>query len=133
MTIIFPGEYISLNEYVNAERRNRFIGAKIKKEETARAQYIAQDFDPLTRYPLHTVFVWYTKTERKDPDNVSFATKFFFDGLVESGVLRNDTRKEIASTIHIYKTDKTNPRVELLLVETFVEALQHAAYIVDIV
>ena len=34
MIINLPGEFTTLNKYINAERTNRYLGAKIKKEET---------------------------------------------------------------------------------------------------
>ena len=116
MNITFPGEYPSLNEYINAERRNRFIAAKIKKEATARAMEAAKETLDIVVYPLECTCIWYTKNERKDPDKVAFAIKFLLDGLVEAGVLRNDTRKEISSITHRFVTDKNAPRVELHLV-----------------
>ena len=38
-TIVIKGSFVSLNEYINAERSNKYKAAKIKKEETERAYW----------------------------------------------------------------------------------------------
>lgn len=121
MKLIFPGEFPSLNEYINAERRNRFIAAKIKKETTLRVVQDCAQTQEHIDYPIHILCGWYTKNERKDPDNVAFAIKFLLDGIVTAGVLKNDTRKDILTISHFFFTDKNNPRVEVLFMETFIQ------------
>lgn len=115
------GEYTDLNTYINAERRNRFLAAKLKKEDTWRVccevhRLFGTDARIMEKaYPLHVTFTWYTKNERKDPDGVSFGAKAILDGLVTSKLMRNDGRKEIASITHLFKTDKEKPRVEVVM------------------
>lgn len=114
--IVIKGTLPSLNEYINAERRNRFLAAKMKKEATEYVYYSVLDTPPVQEYPIHAHFVWYTKNNRADPDNVAaFGVKVIFDGLQLAGVIRNDGRKEIASITHSFFTDKDNPRVELFM------------------
>lgn len=117
MKITIPGEFTDLNTYINAERRNRFIGAKIKKEETERVHWRCKELGlkPITVYPLNVDICWYTKNQRKDPDNIAFAVKFLLDGLVSAGVLREDGAKEIYSIRHSFTVDEENPRVEARL------------------
>jgi Holliday junction resolvase RusA-like endonuclease len=115
------GEFTDLNTYINAERRNKFLAAKLKKEETWRVScFIRQHFGPGAQvmeaaYPLHVTFTWYTKNERKDPDGLSFGAKAILDGMVQAKLIRNDGRKEVASITHLFKTDKEKPRVEVTL------------------
>lgn len=40
--LLIEGELTALNEYINAERRNRHIAAKIKKDETGYCQDVAE-------------------------------------------------------------------------------------------
>jgi Holliday junction resolvase RusA-like endonuclease len=86
----------SLNEYINAERTNKFMGAKIKKEETEKV-IIECKFEELqpVRGRVKLFFYWYVKNKKKDPDNIAFAKKFIIDGLVEANVLRNDNLNTI--------------------------------------
>lgn len=121
MKLIFPGEFPSLNEYINAERRNRFIAAKIKKETTERVISICEKTTRKIHEPVDVQCVWYTKNERKDPDNVAFAIKFLLDGIVTAGILKNDTRKEVCTIYHFFRTDKENPRVEVSLMQTLIQ------------
>jgi hypothetical protein len=113
--IVIKGTLPSLNEYINAERRNRFLAAKMKKEATEFVYYSVLNTPPVQEYPIHAHFVWYTPNNRSDPDNISWAVKFVFDGLQLAGVIRNDGRKEIASITHSFFTDKDSPRVELFM------------------
>ena len=111
--ILLGGELTDLNTYINAERRNRFIGAKIKKQNTDGVSFETTGAPKVITYPVTVVITWYTKNERKDPDNVAFSKKFILDGLVNNGTLRGDTRKEIAGFIDYFITDKEEPRVEI--------------------
>lgn len=116
--LTIPGELTDLNTYINAERRNRHIAAKIKKEETyfvaMEARVARMEPIPEDQYPVRVEFTWYTKNLRKDADNVTFAKKFVLDGLVEAGILADDNRKHVslATDVAVHVDAKT-PRVEI--------------------
>ena len=97
MRFVIPYQLTTLNEYVNAERRNRFAGAKIKKEQTdlcaLYARMARNNGVEVKDYPIHVTLTWYCKDARKDPDNIAFAKKFIFDGMVKAGVIDNDSWK----------------------------------------
>jgi hypothetical protein len=92
MIYTIPFELPSLNEYVNAERSNRFAGAKMKKdiEKRIHAELLRQDV-VMHSVPVYIVFEWKCKNKRKDKDNVAFAKKFLLDSLVRCGIIPNDT------------------------------------------
>lgn len=115
MKITLIGEFTDLNTYINAERRNRFLGAKLKKDNhhLALSQLTTQEI--ITEYPVDVTMNWHTPTSRKDPDNTAFAIKFILDALTEKGILEGDTRKHINSIHHHFFVDKENPRVEITL------------------
>jgi hypothetical protein len=113
MKITLLGEFTDLNTYINAERRNRFLGAKLKKQNGDLALQQLTLKNIVTEYPVIIHFHWITPTSRKDPDNTSFAKKFLLDALVTKGILRGDTRKDIVSFEDTYSVDKENPRVEI--------------------
>ncbi len=117
MIIIIQGELTDLNTYMKSERGNRFAGAKIKKEETERVAWEvkSQHLEPITEYPIKIHYRWYSKDQRKDLDNIAFAKKFVNDGLVMSGILKNDSQRFITGFTDEFYVDKDNPRVEIVI------------------
>jgi len=91
--IIIPGEFTTLNQYIDKERGNRFAAAKIKKDETERAMYAMRGCEAARIYPVRIMFSWYTADLRTDTDNISFAQKFILDAMVKAGILENDSRR----------------------------------------
>jgi hypothetical protein len=108
-----PGELCTLNEYINAERTNRYIAAKIKRNETYKCNLCAS----LTKVKLsgkwNVAFSWYRRNSRSDPDNIAFSSKFILDGCVASGLLAGDSMNHIGSIGHDFFIDKRDPRVEV--------------------
>lgn len=108
-------ELTDLNTYINAMNRNRFIGNKIKQENTHLVMWQVKNVPKVTEYPVRITFNWYTPNIKKDPDNVSFSKKSILDGLVEAGILVNDGRKQIAGFTDNFFLDKSNPHVEVII------------------
>lgn len=100
-TFEIEGELPDLNTYINAERRNKYLGAKIKREATDFVAWSVKRLPEITK-PADYHFHWIVKNKRKDPDNVAFATKFIFDGLVAAGKLKNDNMVWIKGIYHTY-------------------------------
>lgn len=94
MKIIINHKFASLNEYVNAERSNRFAGANIKSRETKIAEQECQNYKWL-KFPCKMIFTWHLSNKRIDLDNTSFARKFILDGMVKAGVIPDDNLKHI--------------------------------------
>jgi len=102
MNIWIPAKFPSLNEYINAERRNRFLGAKMKKEwtslveDTMKTRMILRDYIPPTKFPMGIKFIVHEQNTRRDIDNVAaMVAKFSLDGMVKAGVLPDDNQKYI--------------------------------------
>jgi Holliday junction resolvase RusA-like endonuclease len=117
MKLILPGEFVTLNEYVNAERSNKYAGASIKKSETERVfwECRSQQLSAILGQ-LDYTFTWYVKDRRRDPDNVFFSTKFILDGLYKAGIIESDTQAHVGRIIHNkIIVDRENPRVEILI------------------
>lgn len=117
--LVIEGELTALNEFINAERRNRYVAAKIKKDETGYCQDVAEKSDLKLQeadFPCVLIITWYVKNKRKDADNIAFAKKFILDGLVEAGVLPNDNRKYVQGFTDIVKEDKERQRIEITFV-----------------
>ena len=100
-----PYKFPSLNQYVNECRKNRFAGAKMKKD----IQYDISFFIarlPKFEKPVKIEFVWYEENKRRDLDNVAFAKKFILDSLVENGKLKDDNRRFVTAFSDDFKYEK---------------------------
>lgn len=117
MKFTIKGELTDLNTYIDAERTNKYIAAKIKKQNTE----IVRLFLYGTKYKItkkvKVKITWYCKNMRKDPDGISFAKKFILDGMQEAGIIENDGWKQIAGFEDVFEVDKTNARIEIELLE----------------
>jgi hypothetical protein len=116
VTFTIEGELPQLNDYIRAERGNRFAAASIKKHATARvrSEALSQKLPRLLRFD-QLICVWYTRDARKDADNVAFAVKFVLDGLVDARVLPGDGRKFTGAILHSFLVDAKRPRVEVTI------------------
>lgn len=107
----------SLNEHDNANRANRFGGASMKKKATRACEICIRNAMnkgfKFNNQPTDFVFTWYAKDRRRDKDNISFARKYIFDGMIKAGLTANDGWKEIGNWEDIFEIDKENPRVEI--------------------
>lgn len=91
------GRLPGLNEYVRANRGNKYSGAKMKKEADELCGMCIRHLKPQAG-PVRIQFVWYEKELRRDLDNVAFAKKFILDSLVRRGVLKDDSPKWVIAT-----------------------------------
>ena len=112
MKLYIKGELTDLNTFVNAERTNRYIGAKIKKTETERIYWSCREQQlQVKTKPCTIIFSWYSKNKKKDNDNISFAKKFILDGLVQAGILYDDTQEWVTGFEDHFYIDKDNPHI----------------------
>jgi len=104
-SITFPFRLHGLNEYVDAERSNRFKAAKIKRQTQDDLEVIIRHEINAGRLHRHENLCaleieWTEKDRRRDADNIAFAVKFIQDALVEMGVFPDDNRKYIDEIHH---------------------------------
>lgn len=85
-------EYPSLNEYIQAERSNKYKAANLKKEYTCKTMAASLKYRGAVKSKADIHFEWHT-SRKVDPDNLDFARKFVLDGLVKAGVLIDDNQK----------------------------------------
>lgn len=120
ITYTFFGEPVSFNEYINAERTNKFRAAKIKKTETETIalELKAQNAQPI-KYKIDLHFKFFAKDKRRDPDSYMLFCKFFLDGMQVAAIIPNDNQLCIGSISQdaIY-IDKLNPRVEVIITQS---------------
>lgn len=92
MKIEIPMKLPSLNEYINACRKNKFAGANMKKKIEKDVGYFINLLPHFSK-PIRINFTWIEANKRRDYDNICFAKKFILDAMQECGKLENDNRK----------------------------------------
>lgn len=110
----------NLNDYIGAERTNRYKAAKMKaRNENLVKIAIKQQMRGLRiEKPVYMAYQWYEKNRRRDLDNISsFGRKVIQDALVQTHVLQNDGWKEITGFSDDFFVDADNPRIEILIRE----------------
>lgn len=98
-TCEIQGKFPGLNEYTEACRRNKYIGAKMKKDAQIQCSWFLHRLPEIKR-PVKIRFLWQEKDHRRDPDNISFATKFILDELVRLHKIPNDTSRWVKALYH---------------------------------
>lgn len=119
-TLEIPGTLPTLNQYVNAERTNRFAAAKIKRktQETIMWQMLGH---PVFEGHVYVAFTWIRPDMKSDKDNVAFAKKFILDALQEAGVIKNDSWRMCTPFDLGFKVNKDNPRTIVRIADTLEE------------
>ena len=100
-----------LNQVLDANRANRIMGAKLKREvQDEIGQYIRIALMHGDLVPpgcqVTISITWHEKTKRRDVDNIQSAQKFILDAMVEQGVLEDDSRKYVTQIYHLIVDDK---------------------------
>lgn len=108
MKIILNTSFITLNEYIDAERKNKFMAANMKKFHTEKVQLLAMEQKFKLPEKKHNIKItWYKPNSRSDHDNISFAIKFVLDGLILAKAMKSDSPKYIGNIYHEFEVDKT--------------------------
>lgn len=119
MKLVIKGTLPGLNDYINAERKNKYAAAQMKNQyQGVIATYIKKDLGKWKpRLPVWMHYTWYEKSRRRDKDNVAFAKKFIQDALVKAGTIPNDGWNEIEGFDDTFLVDAKNPRIEVEIEE----------------
>lgn len=115
--IIINGHLPSLNDHIAAERSDKFVGAKLKKEATSICAWNAKTQCKEKFDLVYLDFHWIEKDRRRDKDNICFAKKYILDGLVNAGIIPGDGWKNVETFADRFSVDKDNPRIEISIVE----------------
>lgn len=103
---------INWNQYINAERTNKYIANNIKQTEKDMVRIFARGKKYIGNYPVEITFRPHFKAYRQDLDN--FRYKGLLDGLVTAGVLNNDNLKHIQRiTLEPIFDDKVGVEIEI--------------------
>ena len=80
----------TLNDQINAARRNKFASASIKEKETNRIAFESKGL-PKFKGKIWVDYLFTVKNFGRDPDNIEASKKYLMDGLVKSGVISKDS------------------------------------------
>lgn len=114
------GRFPGLNEYIDAERTNRYKAAAMKRDCMTAVAYSIKASPQFraAQEPVFVKFLWYEKNRRRDMDNIAgFGHKVVFDALVRAGVIQNDGWSSIAGFSDSFFVDERLPRVEIIITE----------------
>lgn len=116
---VIEGRLDGMNTVIHENRRHRMAGAREKKvQQCICAEAIrACGVQPVKIYPVCIKINWIEPNARRDPDNIATGKKFIFDALQETGVLRNDSMKEISGITEAFGVDNANPRIVVIIEE----------------
>lgn len=107
MTLEFPFAIITLNDYINIERTNKYKAASVKRKFTNKIKMFTLSQTRQKIEGLHDVEIdWYKPHKRHDADNVFAGVKFLLDGIAASGFIKSDNRKNIRNISHRIHTGK---------------------------
>lgn len=120
MKLVIMGSFPGLNEYINAERTNRYKAAAMKRQVehtvilAAKKCLRGKKFDR----PVAMHYTWHEKNRRRDKDNISsFGRKCIQDALVKGGWLAGDGWKHITGFSDRFSVDAAHPRIEVEIEE----------------
>ena len=106
------------NEAFGAANRNRDAGADIKRSQTRLcAQAAIVGGVQLIKKPFLVHFHWFEPNQRRDLDNIRYASKYILDGLRECGRLPNDGWAWVKGMSDTFSVDERDPRVEVSINE----------------
>lgn len=107
-----PHRLVRLNEYIKAERGNRYAAARLKKDMTNLCGY----YVPKVKIdkPIEVKMVWTVKNFANDPDNVSMGAKFILDAMTQRGLIPRDNLTIVKRLYHDFKRGK-NEQVEVIV------------------
>jgi len=98
-SVTILGKLPGLNEYVDACRRNKYLGNKMKKDAQIQTSWFLHQL-PEIKKPVKIRFLWNDTDRRRDPDNCAFAQKFILDELVRLKKIPNDTPRWVRGLYH---------------------------------
>lgn len=117
--LVIKGRLSGLNALINANRKNKYAGARLKKkEDRIVGLYINQQLKEmpcLEKYKIE--LIWYEKNAMRDPDNIISGKKYILDALVKKGKLKNDGFNNFKGVKESWEIDRDNPRIEVTIKE----------------
>jgi len=107
----------SLNDYILACRRNKYAGAKMKRdiERNIGWEIKIDNVQPVAN-PCIVCMTFIEGNRRRDIDNVESGKKYILDALVSNGILQGDSPKWVVAAPSFTVYDKA-PKVIVELID----------------
>ena len=118
--IVIPGRLPGLNDYIKAMNHNRHNGAEMKRQNMNDVMWVirSQMGNRKIKHPVYVRFLWVEQDRRRDRDNISaFGRKVILDALVSLGTIKDDGWDYVTGFSERYAVSKSNPRIEVELIE----------------
>lgn len=113
---ILTGTLPDLNAELNAAKTHWSIYSRHKKKWTNDVAWqVKAQIRNIIDKPIKLSIKYYLNNQKKDPDNIVFAKKYILDGMVNSGILPNDTLQWIKGFSEDFELDRSNPRIEVTI------------------
>lgn len=109
-----PGSLRNLNDFIYANRRNKFEGHTMKRLEQDRVCAAIREQLPGVRInkPVFIRYLWVEKDRRRDLDNITgFGHKVIQDALVECGVIQDDGWAYVTGFSDAFRVSKEEPKI----------------------
>ena len=90
----------SMNDWISANRANKYTGAKLKRETEKTIGYFilaakCRGQIAAVKVPVIIEIEWHESNKKRDADNIISSTKFILDALQKQGILVNDNRRYV--------------------------------------
>lgn len=118
MKFEIPGRLPGLNDIIDAAKQGRGKYQPyndMKLEYTSAVAWLARKLPKYEKIEL--VITWYEPDKRRDPDNIMAGQKFICDGLVQAGIIPDDSQRYIHGIVHKFRVDPENPRVKVEVID----------------
>lgn len=123
----FERTFPSLNDYTDENRTSWRAGKEMKERYTTLVAWEAKGQRlRIWRKPVKILFSWYEEDSARDLDNIFSAKKFILDGLVEAGVIPDDSQKYVRALRDEVYIDKDHPRVEVEITSAYAKSWHEA-------
>lgn len=111
-----------LNDYINANRRSAYIGARMKKDtDTAICWSIRKAMQDGTcrkaAGPVRIRFTWHERNRKRDLDNIFSGKKFILDAMQRMDIIEGDGQKFVIGLQDDFVLDNVD-YVEVEITET---------------
>jgi len=115
--LVILGDLPGMNEIIDQNKIHWANYAKIKKNYDDIVCFYAQQQGIKFFEKVKLNITYYMSNKKMDPDNICAAKKFILDGLVDAGVLKDDSWDIVKGFKENWEVDKDNPRIEVELEE----------------
>lgn len=113
--LVIKGRLPGLNEYIAAERTNRYKAAKLKRDAEELVIWSAKaSLRGKIPTPARMHYLWVEPNRKRDKDNISgYGRKVIQDALVKAGYLPGDGWAYIDGFTDSFAVDAKYPRIEV--------------------